>query len=93
MKAVKHYTAQAHNVLIIGDFNEQMGSDASGISNVTGQCGLLDVMACRHLPATLYARGTKCLDYAIASPHGMCSALKRAGYEAFNARVHSDHRG
>ena len=32
------------------------------------------------------------MDYALASPH-VCKALKRAGYEAFNARVHSDYRG
>ena len=94
LQAIKQYTTHDHKVLVLGDFNEQMGSDSAEFSNVAGQCGLLDVMACRHHmpPPATYARGTKCLDYALASPH-VCKALKRAGYEAFNARVHSDHRG
>ena len=53
-----------------------------------------DLMAQRHLsePPATYARGRKRLDYALASP-SIAAALKRAGYEAFNSRLVSDHRG
>ena len=42
-------------------------------------------------PAT-YARGTKRLDYALASM-SIREALVSAGYEAFDSRIPSDHRG
>ena len=52
-------------------------------------------MSSRHSsahPAT-YARGTKKrLDYALASPH-VVSSLTKSGYEEFNGRFPSDHRG
>jgi hypothetical protein len=50
-------------------------------------------MESRHssrLPAT-YARGRKCIDYAIASPRILIS-LQANGYEPFNQRFHTDHR-
>ena len=41
-------------------------------------------------PAT-YARGRTRLDYSLATGH-VVRSLKRAGYEQFNARFHTDHR-
>ncbi|KAI2493806.1 hypothetical protein MHU86_20729 [Fragilaria crotonensis] len=41
-------------------------------------------------PAT-YARGRTRLDYLLATGH-VVRSLKRAGYEQFNARFHTDHR-
>ena len=64
------------------------------MSLIASQLQLTNLMAVRHsgpLPAT-YARGTKCLDYALASKT-VCEALVRAGYESFDARLPSDHRG
>ncbi len=54
----------------------------------------MDLMMSRHSsnPPATYARGSKCLDYALASPE-ICEALRSAGYEEFNARIASDHRG
>ena len=91
---IKVHTIKGKHILILGDFNESLGSDADGISHIAGHLGLMDVMASRHStqPPASYARGSKCLDYAIASSQ-VCSALKKAGYDAFNARLHSDHRG
>jgi hypothetical protein len=63
------------------------------MSLIASQLQLTNLMAVRHsgpLPAT-YARGTKCLDYALASKT-VCEALVRAGYESFDERLSSDHR-
>jgi exonuclease III len=79
-------------LLLVGDFNEAFGSDPEGMNKIAGQLGLVDIMASRHsssLPTT-FARGIKCLDYGLATQH-VSDALQHAGYEAFNARVHSDH--
>ena len=87
--------AQCELLLVLGDFNEAFGSDPEGMSKIAGQLGLVDIMASRHsspLPTT-FTPGIKCcLDYGLATQH-VCDALQHARYEAFNARVHSDHRG
>jgi exonuclease III len=93
-KALKAYSDDGASLLVLGDFNEKLGTDPDGITQVAGELGLTDLMRSRHsanLPAT-YARGSKCLDYALASPD-VCTSLKAAGYEEFNARIASDHRG
>ena len=67
--------------------------DLEGMVNVALQCNLIDVMRSRHSsadPAT-YARGRTRLDYSLATGH-VVRSLKRAGYEQFNARFHTDHR-
>ena len=82
------------SILLLGDFNEQFGVDPEGIAKVADSLQLIDLMASRHSsshPAT-YARGSKRLDYALASPK-VCEALQAAGYEEFNSRIASDHRG
>ncbi|KAI2493381.1 hypothetical protein MHU86_21163 [Fragilaria crotonensis] len=63
------------------------------MQKIVDDIGLIDVMKHRHggrLPAT-YARGQRCLDYALATPH-VINAVEKAGYEAFNARYQTDHR-
>ncbi|KAI2509161.1 hypothetical protein MHU86_5280 [Fragilaria crotonensis] len=64
------------------------------MSKIAGQLGLIDVFARRNssTPPVTYARGTKRLDYALASP-AVSDAVISAGYEAFNAHIVSDHRG
>lgn len=81
-------------MLVLGDFNEHLGSDAAGMSLLTCQLELVDLMASRHSspPPATYSRGTKRLDYALGSAQ-VSRALRRCGYEAFSARFHSDHRG
>ena len=43
-------------------------------------------------PPATYARGSKRLDYVLASK-SVCDALLASGYDAFNSRIASDHRG
>ncbi len=63
------------------------------MQSIIDDIGLMDIMKHRHdgsLPAT-YARGQRCLAYALATPH-VINAVEQAGYEAFNARYQTDHR-
>ena len=91
---LKDYQSLGYDILITGDFNEPLGVDPDGISKIAGDFKLLDLMASRHssAPPATYARGSQRLDYALASS-SVCQALHRAGYEAFNCRIATDHRG
>ena len=53
------------------------------MTKIAGQYGLIDLMASRHSspPPATYARGSKRLDYALASPL-IAEAMEHAGYEA-----------
>ena len=91
---LKDYHSQGFDILLVGDFNEALGSDPDGMSKIAGDFDLVDLMSGRHSsnPPATYARGTKRLDYALASAR-VFDALEHAGYEAFNSRIASDHRG
>ena len=87
-------TGENTAILLVGDLNEQFGVDSDGIAKVAESLQLIDLMACRHssAPPATYARGTKRLDYALASQH-VCDALRSSDYEELNSRIASDHRG
>jgi exonuclease III len=89
------FRTQGFELLILGDFNETFGEDIDGIESIANDLGLLHLMKKRHstisLPAT-YARGQRCIDYALGTAR-VHSSLHAAGYEPFNQRVHTDHRG
>jgi hypothetical protein len=91
---LRQYQDQDTDILLLGDFNEVLGSDPDGMSKLAITFGLMDLMASRHssAPPATYARGSKRLDYALASPT-ICKALRASGYEEFNSRISSDHRG
>jgi hypothetical protein len=89
---IQQCRSAGHEILLMGDFNERIGEDHESIHKLINDIGLIDVMKTRHtenLPTT-YARGHRCLDYALATPH-VIRAVKKAGYEAFNARYSTDH--
>ena len=88
------YHRQQYSILLVGDFNEALGSDPDGMVKIATQFDLLDVMATRSssVPPATYARGSRRLDYALASA-SVCHAVKSSGYDAFNSRISSDHRG
>ena len=81
--------------LLVGDFNEDYGADPDGISCIASTLSLTHLMSYKHpnevAPVT-YARGVKCLYYALGTPQ-VTAALVAVGYEAFNERYSSDHRG
>jgi hypothetical protein len=81
-------------LILVGDFNEDIGDEASSVVSIVQQLNMVDMMGARHqqdLPAT-YARGRKCLDYGFATPN-VCAAMVTCGYEGFGHRFPSDHRG
>ncbi|KAI2495021.1 hypothetical protein MHU86_19496 [Fragilaria crotonensis] len=69
-KWLKEYQDDGCEILLIGDFNETLGTDPDGMSKIASDHHLLDIMASRHssAPPATYARGSKRLDYALASP-------------------------
>ena len=94
IQCLQNYKASAYDILLTGDFNEPFGSDPDGMGKIADQFQLLDLMSARHSssPPATYARGSTRLDYVLASS-SVCSAVQQAGYEAFNKRIASDHRG
>ena len=91
---LQKYHDKGTDVLLVGDFNEVLGSDPYGMSELTGNFGLIDLMAFRHssTPPATYAQGSKRLDYALSGPT-ICNGVRKSGYEEFNSRIQSDHRG
>jgi exonuclease III len=81
-------TRQGSDILLLGDFNERLGDEPNGMSQLAAKFQLVDLMATRHplldAPAT-YARGRARLDYALGT-HRVATAIISAGYESFNFR-------
>jgi hypothetical protein len=95
LQQLNAYQNDGSEFIIVGDFNEAYTSDPDGMSHIAGSFGLVNLMSHRHpntnAPVT-YARGVKGLDYALGTPK-VAEAVVAAGYEAFNERFTSDHRG
>ena len=82
-------------IILAGDFNDDISLPASGMDQLATTCGLVDLFSIRigssTTPAT-YQRGTKRLDYILISP-SLMAHVKAAGYDPFGFRIPSDHRG
>ena len=83
-------------ILLMGDFNEPVTAMTSGMTQLLGNCNLMDVLGARlgtiRVPST-YKRGHSRIDYALASP-ALYPFIHKAGYEPFDYRgIFSDHRG
>lgn len=87
--------AQAkHDILLLGDFNEELGEDEYGMSKICSEIGLIDLMHHRHghMEVATYSRGKKRLDYPLGTVR-VADSLVGCGYEPFHYRLFSDHRG
>jgi hypothetical protein len=86
---------QTEDIILVGDFNEEMSRPSSGIDNLATNCSLADVFSLRlsspHVPAT-YQRGNRRIDFALISP-SLIPLVRYAGYDPFGYRIPSDHRG
>ena len=82
-------------IILAGDFNEDISTPSSGMDQLATTCGLVDLFSVRtgssSLPAT-YQRGSKRIDYVLMSPSLMIH-VRAAGYDPFGYRIPSDHRG
>jgi exonuclease III len=60
------YKRNAVEILLVGNFNEVLGTDPDSMTKITSDHGLIDLMASRHssIPPATYARGgSKRLDF------------------------------
>jgi hypothetical protein len=91
---VKERQANGEAVVIIGDLNEVIGEDLSGMTRLISECNLVDVVARNHLAAgfSTYQRGRKIIDYCLVDTT-LIPMIAKCGYEPFNAHILSDHRG
>ena len=82
-------------IILVGDFNEEITDIDSGMSNIATTCNLVDMFGARlgspNIPST-WQRGKKRIDYALVSPQ-IAPMIKSAGYEPYSYRITSDHRG
>jgi len=86
--------ADSQDICLVGDFNEELGEDQNGMSQIASEFHLIDLMRYKHpelsSPRT-YARGRKRLDYALGTV-SIAEALTACGYEEFKGRFDTDHR-
>ena len=89
------YVLKKADILLLGDFNESIGINTNGMTEVLTSCHLADIQAFRHgleTEESTYARGPNRVDYILAS-NRLLEFVLRQGCEPFNARIFSDHRG
>ena len=91
---VKDCQSDGELVVIGGDFNETLGDSPGGMTRLCSQCNLRNPVEELHGHAgfSTHIKGQKCIDYLLISQELMPS-VTASGYEAFNVRIVSDHRG
>ena len=82
---IQHCQSEQEDIILAGDFNEELNEPTSGIGAVAIRCGLVDLFSTRigssKIPAT-YQRGTKRIDYILMSP-SLLDKVIAAGYDPF----------
>jgi endonuclease/exonuclease/phosphatase family metal-dependent hydrolase len=92
---VQQLRQQNCDIILMGDFNEEVGSKPNGMQSVLEAGHLTDCHVHRHGLATetpTYARGSRRVDYVFLSQR-LLPHLAHCGTEPFNHRIFSDHRG
>jgi endonuclease/exonuclease/phosphatase family metal-dependent hydrolase/vacuolar-type H+-ATPase subunit H len=92
---IKQIQAEGEEVILAGDFNDDITLPQSGMHQLATTCCLVDLFSIRlgttNSPIT-YQRGSKRLDYILISPN-LLPMVQAAGYDPFGYRLPSDHRG
>ena len=91
---VKECQDKGELVCVGGDFNETLGEDGSGLTRLCSDCKLIDPIFERHgcTQFNTWDRGSKCIDYILIDPQ-LRNSVWACGYDPFNIRGVSDHRG
>jgi Endonuclease/Exonuclease/phosphatase family len=92
---VKSLKAQHHDFILMGDFNESIGTNPSGMAGVMTKGDLVDSFCYCHglqQEKPTYARGSKRVDYILVSPC-LVPFMRATSAKPFNFRIFSDHRG
>ena len=94
LKCMKKCITDKEEILLVGDFNEALGSDHQGMAKIFRELHLVDIMSAMHgvQEVSTYARGKERLDYAGGTAR-VAEACENGGYDPFNLRFYSDHRG
>lgn len=91
---IRQVQSEGEDIILVGDFNEEMSSPTSGMDQLATNCGLADLFSIRlgttSGPAT-YQRGPRRIDYALVSP-ALIEHVLAAGYDPFGYRIPTDHR-
>ena len=86
---------KSHDVILMGDCNEEIGIKAKEMATVLQSGDLTDLHCFMHgiqNEDPTYSRGSKRIDYVFAYSR-LLPFLLRHGSEPFNSRIFSDHRG
>ena len=91
---VQKARSEDKDIILSGDFNELVGDDPNMMAIVLRAGNLTDAHGHQHgeVDIKTYTRGHKRLDYVFVTPR-MVKHVLRSGYEAFHARIASDHKG
>jgi hypothetical protein len=83
---------QQHDILLMGDFNEDLETNIDGLCSAT--MGLIDLMQVKigHKNFSTHIDGQTRIDFAFATPR-VVEACTHAGYEPFRHRFETDHWG
>merc|ERR1712078_589341 len=82
------------NIILTGDFNEEISSKNSALTKLIMKFGLIDSIASRYgfdKQISTYKRGSKCLDYIFVS-RTLIDHITYSGYNAFDNHLTSDHQ-
>ena len=92
---IQQIQSNDEDIILVGDFNEEMAVNGSGIDQLATNCALADLFSIRlgspRIPAT-YQRGSRRIDFVLISP-SLLPHIQAAGYDPFGYRLPSDHRG
>jgi hypothetical protein len=74
-----------HLILLMGNFNEVLGTNPEGMETVAQAGGLQDLLAARigRTDFSTYIRGSTHIDFVLASPE-VVTACTTAGYDPYN---------
>jgi hypothetical protein len=89
---VEGFLNQQHNILLMGDFNEDLETNSDGLCSAT--MGLIDLMQVKigHQNFLTQIDGQTRIDFIFATPR-VVEACIHAGYKQFRHRFEMDHRG
>jgi endonuclease/exonuclease/phosphatase family metal-dependent hydrolase len=89
---LRGFLTQHHDILLMGDFNEDLETDSDGLRSAT--MGLIDLMQVKigHKNFSTHIDGQNRIDFVLATPR-VVGACIHAGYEPFQHRFETDHRG
>ncbi len=92
---IKECQQRNEDIYLAGDFNETLEHSTSRMRSMCAECNLVDIwtqLHPNHPDFATYIRGSTRIDYCLVSI-SLVSAIRSIGYEPFQFRSKTDHRG